>query len=170
MDALQRIQVLRSRYGNKLKVGFTGSRDGMSLVQWDRVEGILVALWLDSPAGVWHNGDCLGADHQTNMTVTRNINTDRVKRGVEPIFRVGHPCNLKKWRAHDEYDQEYVELPPLTRNRKIVRMSDIMLAAPKEFDEVMRGSGTWATIRAAQALKPLIIVFPDGSLKFENVD
>lgn len=135
-----------------MKVGFTGTREGMTVVQWEQFEHLVTQL---EDLTEFHDGDCLGADTQAHATV-RHL-------GYRPEMH-GHPCNLYKYRSHNEYDVTYPVKAPLVRNRDIVRNVDLMFAAPKEFEEVMRGSGTWATIRyAKQAKVPLIVVFPDGT-------
>ena len=51
-----------------------------------------------------------------------------------------------------------LRLPPLVRNRNIVRAVDIMIAAPATDKEELR-SGTWATVRyCRQARKPVIML------------
>ena len=135
-----------------MRVGFTGTREGMTTIQWETFEYLVSMVG----ATEWHDGDCVGADTQAHATM---------RRQVFPAVRfVGWPCNLEKYRAHNEYDETHKVQAPLVRNRCIVRRAEIMFAAPKEFDEVFRGSGTWATIRYAkeQGTK-LIIIYPDGS-------
>jgi len=57
---------------------------------------------------------------------------------------------------------------PLARNRDIVNMSDILIAAPGEKAEVLR-SGTWATIRYARKMsRKLLVIYPKGSCKGNN--
>jgi hypothetical protein len=53
----------------------------------------------------------------------------------------------------------------LERNTEIVKACDVLIATPKEQDEVLR-SGTWATIRRARKYdKKLAVIFPDGMCK-----
>jgi hypothetical protein len=161
MDALEGIQVLRSRHSNSLRVGFTGSRAGMTTLQWAEFEGLFKFLCVDRNIW-WHDGVCLGADEQAHKVVQ--------KVATHGLQTIGHPCNLKKWQADLDYDQLRDERPPLVRNKKIVEQVDLMFAAPQEFDEVKIGSGTWATIRyTRRKKKPLIIVWPDGTTELENM-
>jgi len=54
------------------------------------------------------------------------------------------------------------------RNHKIVDICDILVAFPQTNSETVR-SGTYATIRyARKCKKPIIIIYPDGSVKKEN--
>lgn len=140
-----------------MKIGFTGTRSGMTTAQWETVALIIAeALEILKP-NEWHDGDCVGADEQAHGTV------DTLKK-VADIVTHGHPCNLDHWRANREFDRMHEIRPPLVRNRNIVNESDLMIAAPKEYEEVKVGSGTWATIRYAKRQgKHLIIVWPDGT-------
>jgi hypothetical protein len=143
-----------------MKIGFTGSRKGMTISQWSRF-GMEFALALEHGVlNEWHNGDAIGADHQANQTV------DTLRRGQYEVETHGHPCNIDNQRAYDEFDIMHEVKPPLVRNRDIVNSSDLMFAAPYEYDEIVRGSGTWATIRYAKAHRvTLTIIWPDGSLE-----
>lgn len=155
MDETQGIQVLRQKYPNEITVGFTGTRDSMVIEQWRQVQRIMVALFVDR-TGEFHDGDCIGADDQAYNVVPKHIR------------KVGHPCNLPKYRVFNEHDHTHPISPPLVRNRVIVRSSNVMIAAPKEYEEQFKGSGTWATIRyARRAKKPLFIVWPDATVSVE---
>lgn len=161
MDALEGIQVLRSRHDNSIRVGFTGTRHGMTTSQWQELEDLLAILVKDRDVR-WHDGDCVGSDDQAHSVINK-VTSDQA-------YTIGHPCNLSKYRAWRDFDELKEELPPLVRNKKIVEQSDIMFAAPEGFDEIGIGSGTWATIRyARRKKKPLIIVWPDGANTLEGM-
>lgn len=52
----------------------------------------------------------------------------------------------------------------IKRNHKIVDVVETMIATPSSTREIMRGSGTWATIRYAKEKgRRLIICWPDGT-------
>lgn len=141
----------------------TGTREGMTIDQWARFGDEIGTRWDFTSPHEWHDGDCIGADTQAHNTVV-NLK----KMGAE-ITMHGHPCNLPNYRAHNEYDVEHPIEAPLVRNRTMVGVSDLVIAAPKEYDEVIRGSGTWATIRYARLKKKhLVIVWPDGTTTEEN--
>ena len=160
MDALEGIQVLRSRHNHSLRVGFTGTRTGMSIDQMETLELLMKELSQDRNV-VWHDGDCVGADEQAHG-IAHVV--------CKEVQMIGHPCNLTKFRAYMEYDEEKDELPPLVRNKKIVEQSDIMFATPAQHAEITVGSGTWATIRHARRVKkPLIIIWPEGNTTLENM-
>ena len=167
MDEIEGLQVLRHRYRDRVDLGFTGTRHGMTLRQWERVERIIQGLTKMGGHHTWHDGDCIGADAQAHAVVKKI----KVKFGSNKIRMLGHPSNLdEKYHANNSFDYRYPPKSPLARNKDIVEESKVMIAAPNEFDEVKRGSGTWATIRHARKLnKPMFIVWPDGSLTVEGV-
>lgn len=141
----------------------TGTREGMTVDQWAAFGIVLGEHWNFTDQHEWHDGDCVGADSQAHATVAN------LKKMSANITMHGHPCNLENFRAHNEYDVLHEVKAPLVRNREMVDVSDLVIAAPKEYDEVIRGSGTWATIRYARLhSKHLVIVWPDGTTSEEN--
>ena len=158
------LQVLQQRYHNGIKLGFTGTREGMTIAQWVKV-GNIIQLLLPKEDGQneWHDGDCVGADTQAN-NIVNEINLVRTTRMFPLVVTFGHPCDKVNFRAHNFYHVQREVKPPMTRNRDIVDSVDVMIAGPKEYEDVPRGSGTWGTIRYTKRQnKPLIIVWPDGS-------
>lgn len=143
-----------------MRVGFTGTRAGMAIDQWQT----FVEKILDFEMTEWHDGDCVGADTQAHEAIRGFMR--EVPDFTPKLY--GHPCNLDKYRAYNEYDFVHPAKAPLVRNRDIVQASDLMFAAPKEYEEVFRGSGTWATIRHTRLKKKrLLIIWPDGTLSDE---
>jgi len=62
---------------------------------------------------------------------------------------------------HELYEQEFSTLEEFCRD--FVNECDVLIAAPGEFVERKRGSGTWGTVRYARKLgRPLVIIWPDG--------
>jgi SOS-response transcriptional repressor LexA len=135
-------------------VGFTGTRQGMNAAQIMNLRCELEhCRRLDFMT--FHHGSCQGADDQA----------------AHMAYSIGF------WVvAHPPINQRYIAFPPvheyreaseyLERDRAIVNDSDFVVAAPGTMHEVMRGSGTWYTVRQARsASKPGKILFPDGSVK-----
>lgn len=138
-----------------MRIGFTGTRAGMTISQLETLEYLLLGLEFNE----WHDGDCIGSDEQANRLVWSQV----TNQGLQ-VQMHGHPCNLEKFRAYNEYDVIHNIKPPLVRNRDMVDSSDIYFATPKEYTEVFRGSGTWATIRYAKHVRRhLVIIWPDGT-------
>jgi hypothetical protein len=106
---------------------------------------------------------CIGADAQFSYAVV-----DVVEVGSELPHEVAHPSNLKSLQMKDCWAEEVRKpLPPLERNRNIVDVVDVLLAAPKGPEELR--SGTWSTVRYCRKVqKPLAILWPDGTVTEEG--
>jgi hypothetical protein len=145
-----------------MRVSFTGTRKGMTTIQWQVFGDTLLELGARR-IEEWHDGDCKGADDQAHRLV------EKFRRNEFHPRTVGHPCNKPEWRAYNEFDLELPVLPPLTRNRAMVNVTDITFATPYEFSEVLRGSGTWSTIRYCRLKKQRhVIIYPDGTCEEHN--
>ena len=149
-----------------MKIGFTGTRKGMTPKQFDTFCGELARL-LRLGATEFHHGDCQGADaeaHGAASLVPRfciiiHPPTNRMKRAFCGESRFAHVQWLKA-------------KPYIDRNHDIVDSSDILIATPAEMTEQLR-SGTWATVRYAEhtARKIVTIIYPDGTISIpsENI-
>lgn len=145
-------------------IAFTGTQKGMTDAQIVAVSALLLSM---EPERVVH-GDCIGADSDFDVIV---------RRQPSHIFIDIHPADGEDKRAHCELRASspgqvtvHEPKPPLDRNHDMVDMGDSLIATPKGFKEEIR-SGTWATVRyARKCKKPVIIVWPDGSItKEENL-
>jgi hypothetical protein len=140
------------REGPAVTLGFSGTREGMTPPQRQRVREIMDEL---GPALARH-GMCVGADSQ--------FHDDCRERGVPAI---GHPGDQPAMRARCEgLLREEAPKANLVRNKDIARECSVLVAAPKEMREPddPRGAGTWSTVRyARQRGKPTRVVLPDGS-------
>ncbi len=136
-------------------IGFTGTSKDMTPQQ---VEGVEIILH-DYHCEVLHHGDCIGSDATCH----------RLARALPWKVRIiGHlPLDDSK-RAFCDFDEIMPKLPYLKRNYNISLAAGILVATPKEFAMIVR-SGTWSTVRYAEAQKtPRLIIFPDGSMRREN--
>jgi hypothetical protein len=130
-----------------LKVGFTGTQIGMTTYQACYVEHLLKQL--NATRGI--HGDCIGADAMF----------DKICKNLSIEVEIYPPSNPKK-RAFCDADVFNPEDDYLTRNRKIVDASDVIIATPKSSEEELR-SGTWATIRYARKKgKKVYIINPEN--------
>lgn len=130
-----------------MKIGFTGTHQGMTLVQKKSVTKILknISVILEV-----HHGDCIGADEDFhNICVYLNI----------PI--IIHPPIKDKARAFcKNYYQIREPKDYIVRNHDIVDETDLLIACPKGFKEELR-SGTWTTVRYARKVKRReLIIYP----------
>jgi len=134
-----------------MKVGFTGTKIGMTVKQRKCLEMILDRIDPEE----FHHGDCVGADAQAHIIALEHL-------GI-PVHM--HPPIKKVFCANSEGAAKiYEDKDYLVRNRDIVDATDILLACPKRKDEELR-SGTWMTIRyARQQGKDIRIIYPDGNL------
>jgi len=129
----------------------------MSRAQYECVSRILGGLDVASA----HMGCCVGADEEFATMCS-----------VTGVFLIGHPPEwpifLSKF-ARKICDELYEPEPYMARNRKIVSVSQVMIAAPYESKPQQRG-GTWATIRMAlqarkrRELEFLYVMDRDGNL------
>ena len=126
-----------------MKLGFTGTRKGMSAIQLKKFAELLCEL---KPTE-FHHGGCEGADTEASNWIA----------GSAGVFVVCHPPADK--RAIGDYfaDQVSVEKDYLSRNRDIVDATDCLVATPKEDFDVVR-SGTWYTVRYARKLGKKVII------------
>ena len=135
-------------------LGFTGTREGMTLAQIVTVDMLTMTNF-----HTVHHGDCLGADADMHLIARSNQQ-----------WIIGHPPSDPKLRAYCEFDEMLPEKAYLTRNRDIVNSCSVLLACPKESEEQPKG-GTWYTVGYARTKKkPIIIVWPDGEFKKEGFE
>jgi hypothetical protein len=142
-----------------MRLGFTGTQEGMQPQQQEAVE-----QWLCSfrPGTIteFHHGDCIGADAQCHQSILFFHPTCRT---------VCHPPENDSKRAFTDNDDTREPGPYLERNQAVVDAVDVLLAAPKEQTGDVLRSGTWATIRRARKRGiPIVIVRPDGTYEVES--
>lgn len=119
-----------------VKVGFTGTRHGMTREQKDNLHWELFTLVRDYPSGAdheFHHGDCIGADAEA-CEIARN-------QGFK-IHR--HPPSDPSRQAFTEFDVDYPPIPYKDRNRRIVFLTQWLIACPDKYPWVQKG-GTWYT-------------------------
>lgn len=134
-----------------MEVGFTGTREGMTLAQKEAVAELLDRL----DANTVHHGDCVGADADFHLIA--------ISRGSEVVI---HPPKKEDLRAYCGGKGVTVHPPKsyLARNRDIVDDSEALIVTPKE-DSVQPKGGTWYTFGYANTTKkPFFLVWPDGSV------
>lgn len=119
-----------------MSVGFTGARTGTTTAQRSTAT-LLLGAWLPGYGPYFYHGKARGADLE--------IRDIAVALGYKQV----------PFPAGDD---------PLARNRVIVNKATIMIATPDSFEEIKIGSGTWMTIRYANAQSvPGITIWPDGT-------
>ena len=139
-----------------MKVGFTGTRKGVTQPQWEALEQVLLSL--PNVADEFHHGDCVGADAEA----------DEVAHDLG-LYVVIHPPVDEALRAFCRYaDETRPAKTHFARNRDIVNETEALVATPGTMEEEAFG-GTWYTINYARKRgKPIVIVWPDGSVTYEG--
>ena len=142
--------------GDLVIIGFTGTQKGMTEEQKRYIGKLLhTSSSMYNRLSVKH-GDCIGSDSEFHNMSKR----EKIKIYIYPSIQ----GKIDK-RAYCK-GAAFITTPrpPLERNRAIVITSSILVATPKEDQEVIR-SGTWSTIRyAVNVGTPVIIVYPDGKI------
>lgn len=133
-----------------MKIGFTGTRKGLTPIQKLRLKFYLQEH-LQEIEEV-HHGDCTGADAEFHGLCEEL----RIKIVIHPPLNPDHRAFCKS---------DYI-LPVdayLIRNTHIVDSCDTLLATPKGLSEEQR-SGTWHAIRYALGKKPVHVFYNDGNI------
>lgn len=131
-------------------IGFTGTRRGLTLKQWQSVYKLLAK---QIGYTEFHHGDCVGADADVHKMIQTYFD----------IATVIHPPDNPKHRAFCEGTALVAQPKPyLERNKDIVNACELLIACPGEEEEQLR-SGTWSTIRYARTQnKDIYIFYPSG--------
>lgn len=134
-------------------VGFTGTRERLT----SRQDSTLIAWFILRERGVFHHGDCVGADAAAHAAALYHGWRIEAHPGLGPI-------NLRAFCTG--YSRLHPAKPNLERNADIVNAATELLACPNG-PEVVR-SGTWSTVRKARSRGLTItIIWPDGSVTNE---
>jgi hypothetical protein len=138
-----------------MKVGFTGTQEGMTKEQKE----VFITLFEGLKAEEFHHGDCIGADEQVHEIVRKLF--PEVKIHVHPPDKAIKRANCKG------YHRIYAKKSYLVRNYDIVDMTEILIATPKTAEEELR-SGTWAAVRYGKKQKLnetiVYIITPNGKV------
>lgn len=144
-----------------MKLGFTGTRNGMSARQKVTFAHIMLA-----GAESLHHGACQGADEDAALLCSYR---------ALPVRLIAHPGESAKGGVN-----EFLSVPAITashevretkthfaRNRDIVDETDSLIAAPwqRERPAPKAGGGTWYTVEYAEKKgKPITIIWPNGTV------
>lgn len=136
-------------------VGFTGTQEGMSLKQKENLRWFFDSMAITE----LRHGDCIGADEQAHdILLDSTIGyEDSVRIFLHP------PANPSKRAYCDIGRTTYVKVTRLEekdyldRNKDIVDASQLLIVAPRTYDEEIR-SGTWSTYRYAKGKIPRLIL------------
>jgi hypothetical protein len=154
------------KYGGNttMIIGFTGTRDGITKIQEERVVTIMHNL-LPHRYDLLIHGGAEGADDAIH-SAAGDLFDFRIEIYPCKESRRTYWIQRKQGRGEDYFVHTTRE--PLERNRIIADRCNHLIATPFQMVEIVR-SGTWATIRyAREKRKSVTIVFPDGSVSEER--
>jgi hypothetical protein len=129
-----------------MKVGFTGTRKGMTKKQRLSLQSTLEAFIKLDGATIeeFHHGDCIGADAEADAIAYEYANNMIIHPPIDSKHRAF--CNS------NDTSGIYTILEPkdyLDRNKDIIDAVDVLIFAPETKEEQLR-SGTWYTVRYAK--------------------
>lgn len=133
---------------NNIRIGFTGTRQGMSVIQRERFAKYIEYTNIVSCITEFHHGDCIGSDAQTHDIIAKFF------PGIQIVI---HPPIKSNFRAFRKSKISFLPADYLKRNRSIVDSTDILIATPLEDKEKKKG-GTWYTIRYARKKGRKVII------------
>lgn len=145
-----------------MRIGFTGTRNGMTETQKARVMELLARIEARAPGAPheFHHGACVGADEEACGIALATLGNVTV---------IAHPSGLPGMCNPSAIVLSHKVLPvkpPLDRNRDISDASETVISTPGGSEEANPRSGTWSTIRYARRNGPVVyVVFPDGSVE-----
>jgi len=142
-----------------MKVGFTGTRNGMTAAQAAAFGAVISEL---PSFAEFHHGDCVGADDEA----ANAVHEMRLEEGGHRLAIVCHPPLDEKLRAFNPcHDAIRAPKTHFARNRDIVDESDVLIATPAQMTHQPRG-GTWYTVDYARKKGRLVIlVLTDGTVE-----
>lgn len=150
------------------KIGFTGTREGMTVRQGHS----FVSTLLEFTKGgefEFHHGDCIGADDDAQFLIEYD------GRLAKSVFRIvihpGHSAfdatNDSK-RANNRADEIRESKTHFARNRDIVQETDLLIVCSVS-NPIPRTGGTRYTYDYAKKLKKnIIVIYPNGEVVFET--
>jgi hypothetical protein len=133
---------------NSVVIGFTGSREGMTMEQKKTMESILSKLSIQEA----RHGDCVGADAQFHeYCISHDIPV--IIHPPQNVVRRAYCSNYKSILPPKDY---------IPRDKDIVKFSDVIIATPKTKKKIPK-SGTWFTFQYAKRMKKkYFLINPDG--------
>jgi hypothetical protein len=140
--------------GVKLKIGFTGTRRGMTAMQKTSLDAALKKLKLRPRMGrtALLHGVCVGADEEA-VKIAKKMG----------IMTIGYPPENAVLKAKIKSDVEFPPKPYLSRNHQIVDDCNVLIAAPKSLFALL--GGTWSTFRYARKRgRTIVLIEPSGTV------
>ena len=128
-----------------MKIGITGTREGMTEWQAKEVHKVLSELRGDS----FHHGDCRGVDVEA-AAIAKSLG----------YTIVCYPPKSAEEQGHFGGDVVHEPAGYLERDRAIVDACDVLIVVPKQMEWQSKG-GTWYTHDYAKRTnKPFSVIWP----------
>jgi hypothetical protein len=141
-----------------MKVGFTGSRFGMTDAQQQEFLVLMGKLGADE----FHHGDCVGADEQAA----------NLARELSKIpYIIIHPPEDETHRAFNPH--YWILLPTkrhFARNRDIVDQTEVLIATPNCDPLAMYGGTVYTIEYARKKGKRCYVIWPNGMSELRHND
>lgn len=139
-------------------IGITATRDGLTARQFTSVFQLFrnIKTVCDNSYKIakLHQGCCVGGDEQLTIAA--------IALGMDVAAHPPTDSKLLSKLALDLSHTKSEPLPYLERNRVIVDQCDTIIAAPNNYENMLR-SGTWSTYRYAKLnFKKIFLVLPNG--------
>lgn len=136
-----------------MKIGITGTREGMSLFQLDALTKMLDIINYNCRVNdikpEFHHGDCKGVDEQ-GAKIAKELG----------YTIVSHPPESDYLRAYFESHESKAPAGYLQRDRNIVDECDLLIVVPLQMTWQPKG-GTWYTHDYAKKInKPFNVIYP----------
>ena len=139
-----------------LTVCFSGTRQGLQSIQYQQLKARLLFL----PISHAIHGDCVGADAEYHGLI----------RETCPGAEISTYLVKGSFCAGMKADHSHLRTGHLSRNKEMVRLSNLLISCPPTQEAQDRG-GTWFTTRFADKINvPLIIILPNGEIKYSYKD
>lgn len=148
-----------------MKIGFTGTRNGMTGKQMAMALRVFSDCYNKSGVQEFHHGDCIGADEEMHFAV--DLYDGAIRNGLKIAIHPGHSHLGPKDVTHRAFckgDIAYDSKSYFERNRDIVNATDLLIATPRTKLFSTRGGTVYTINYAKDQGKPYIIIFPDGSV------
>jgi hypothetical protein len=142
-------------------VTFTGTKAGMSSAQLQTFHDVLKDAGY---VALFRHGACVGADRQAHNAAWGHVSViDMWPSNVTQDMWAKHVKQHYDRNTPTIFSIQPIHLP-LTRNRLMLIDSGLLIATPRETEEVIR-SGTWTTIRYARKMKvPIVRIHANGEI------
>lgn len=143
-----------------MKIGFTGTRNGMTAAQKGAVTRFLNAtLSLPKSNNEAHHGDCIGSDAEFHYLVY-----DLARTVIHPGYSANNPTDDSK-RAYCEGNEIRGPKNHFARNRDIIDETEMLLSTPPCKPLPSSGGTAYTIGYARKQRKPIVVIYPDGEVE-----